>query len=58
VLTIDDEFIVPPPIIVSSRTNFVKNIGKSNDRVTLLLDCEKLLNQEEVDFIQNGEVSS
>lgn len=49
VLTIGDEDIAPPP---SSKTGFenryVKGIGKSGGEVKLLLDCGKLLANDEI----------
>jgi len=49
VLTIADEDIAPPP---SSKTGFenryVKGIGKSGGEVKLLLDCGKLLANDEI----------
>lgn len=50
VLTIEEENIVPPPVVKSGfQSRFVKGIGKSGNDVKLLLDCEKILNDTEVD---------
>ena len=53
VLTIADEDIAPPP---SNKTGFenryVKGIGKSGGEVKLLLDCDKLLAQEEIKVLE------
>lgn len=50
VISISDGEIVPPP---DSKTGFhnkyIKGIGKVSNEVKLLLDCEKLLNDEELD---------
>ncbi len=47
VLYIDDENILPPPNAKLNHYNqFIRNIGKSNDHVILLLDLDRLLNQE------------
>lgn len=48
VLTIEDENIVPPPDLKSGfQSRFVKGIGKVGNNVNLLLDCEKVLNDQE-----------
>ena len=50
VLSIDDEDIVPPPKLSSSyHQNYIKGIGKADDNVKLLLDCEKLLSEDELE---------
>ncbi len=53
VLTIADEDIASPP---SNKTGFenryVKGIGKSGGEVKLLLDCDKLLAQEEIKVLE------
>ncbi|HPT87709.1 MAG TPA: chemotaxis protein CheW [Bacillota bacterium] len=48
VLTIPDEDIVPPPQVNKVQNRYIKAIGKVGNEVTLLLDCEKLLNDDEV----------
>lgn len=55
VLNINDENIVPPPAMRSGGRKYIKNVGKNDDDVILLLDCEKLLNEEEVNDIKNKE---
>ena len=49
VIAIPDKSIVPPP---SYRTGFqnryIKGIGKADDCIRLLLDCEKLFSDEEL----------
>lgn len=56
VVVIDPENIVPPP---ASKTGFhnryIKGIGKVGSEVKLLLDCDKLLNDEEIDTM-NGTI--
>lgn len=48
VLTIPDEDIVTPPQVQGGHhSRFVKNIGKTGDEIKLLLDCEKLLEEDE-----------
>lgn len=54
VLTIDDENIAAPPGNKTGFENrFIKGIGKSGDKVQLLLDCEKILKNDEFDLIEN-----
>lgn len=53
VLTIPDDGIVPPP---DSKTGFnnryIKGIGKIGSDVKLLLDCEKLLTEDEMETLE------
>lgn len=50
VLTIGDENIVPPPDVKTGFNNrYVKGIGKVGNDVKLILDCDKLLSEEELD---------
>jgi len=46
VLSIADEDIVPPPDIQKVSDKYIKSIGKTAGEIKLLLDCEKLLNEE------------
>ena len=49
VLNINEESIVPPPDLRTGFHNrYVKGIGKVGNEVKLLLDCDKLLNDEEM----------
>lgn len=49
VLAIADEHIVPPPEIGQGFHNrYIKGIGKVGREVKLLLDCNRLLNDEEM----------
>lgn len=54
VIDIGDENIVPPP---DARTGFhnryIQGIGKVGDSVKLLLDCQLLLSDEEVEALDN-----
>ena len=53
VLTIDDEEIAPPPSNKTGFENrFMKGIGKAGGKVQLLLDCERLLKNEEIEVIE------
>lgn len=49
VITIQDQDIVPPPELNRGSNNrYIKGIGKVGNEVKLLLDCNKLLNDEDV----------
>lgn len=53
VLTISDENIVAPPQLNKGIHNrYLKSIGKSNDEVILILDCDKLLNDDELESLK------
>lgn len=48
VISIADEDVVPPPEYSASVNNsYIKGIGKSDGKVKLLLDCEKLFRADE-----------
>ena len=50
VVTIPDEDIAKPPQVNQNYKNrYVKNIGKIGDEVKLLLDCHKLLTDDELE---------
>lgn len=50
VMTIMDENIVPPPDYKTGFQNrYIKGIGKVDSDVKLLLDCERLLGDEEIE---------
>jgi purine-binding chemotaxis protein CheW len=53
VLVIRDEEIVPPPDINKGGHKYIKAIGKTGSDVKLLLDCEKLLNDDEIECLSN-----
>lgn len=47
--TIPDSAIVPPPSFKTGFQNrYIKGIGKSGEEIRLLLDCERLLGEEEL----------
>ncbi|NTV78565.1 MAG: purine-binding chemotaxis protein CheW [Clostridiales bacterium] len=48
VLSIPEEEIVLPPDIKSGGNKFIKGIGKVGNEVKLLLDCEKLISEQEI----------
>lgn len=52
VLAIADDKIVPPPEIKGGNENrFVKAIGVSEENVKLILDCERLLNENDIPIL-------
>ncbi|MCX7710410.1 MAG: chemotaxis protein CheW [Clostridia bacterium] len=54
VLSIADENIVPPPELKSGFGNrYIKGIGKVGDEVKLLIDCERILENEELEVISD-----
>jgi purine-binding chemotaxis protein CheW len=54
VIAIDDENIVPPPDERSGIQNrYISGIGKVENEVKLLLDCEKLFQEEDVKIISD-----
>lgn len=55
VLTIPEQDIVEPPQMNKGFNNsYIKNIGKVGNDVKLLLDCEKLLNEDELEDINEA----
>lgn len=52
VITIADEDIAPPPELNKCDLKYIKGIGKSNGDVKLLLDCQKILADDEVELIK------
>lgn len=44
---------LPPKLAKSSTNGYVKAIGKIEEEVKLILDCEKLLSEDEVKEIEN-----
>ena len=56
VLSIDDQDIVPPPDQRTGiRNEYIHGIGKIDEKVKILLDCRRLLNEEETQEIKNIE---
>ena len=51
VLDIPESDIVPPPDLNKSGQRFLKAIGKVGSEIKLLLDCHKLLTDEEIEII-------
>lgn len=53
VLAIPEEEIVLPPDLNRGSNKYIKGIGKVGNEVKLILDCDKLLNQDEVENLLN-----
>lgn len=51
VIVIDEEDIVPPPDIKTGGQKYIKGIGKAGGSVKLLLDCQKLLTDDEAEAL-------
>ncbi|GAA0176624.1 chemotaxis protein CheW [Clostridium sediminicola] len=47
VLSISEENIILPPNVNNNTKNYIKNIGKTENKVVLILDCEELLEQDD-----------
>lgn len=54
VLNISDDNIVPPPNLNTGGRKYIKSVGKSDSHVTLILDCDKLINESEMDELKNA----
>lgn len=56
VLKLEDENIVPPPEFKSdTHSRYISGIGKEDNNVYLLLDCQQLFANEEIKEIENIE---
>ncbi|MDF3004495.1 MAG: CheW protein [Oscillospiraceae bacterium] len=51
VMTMDDKNIVPPPEIKMEKRQYIKGIGNTDGNVKLLIDCKKLLSNDEVETL-------
>lgn len=52
VVDIEEDQITPPPELNQSSSNkYIKGIGKIGEEVKLLIDCNKLLSEEEIEEI-------
>jgi len=51
VLSIRDEDIVPPQELKAAQNRYIKGIGKVGTDIKLLLDCDRLLNDEEINTL-------
>lgn len=54
VLTIPEDDIVPPPDINNGGNRYIKGIGKVGSDVKLLLDCDKLINEQDVEIYHHN----
>lgn len=52
VLTINQENVVPPPRMFGRGRRYIQSIGKKEDLVILILSCDELLNEDEIEAIQ------
>lgn len=50
---IDDQHIVSKPDMRSVQNNYIKNIGKVDGKIKLILDCEKLIHADDEEFLKN-----
>ena len=55
VISIPDEDIVPTPSLQQLNNRYIKGIGKIGNEVKLLLDCDKILNEDEINELTNIE---
>lgn len=54
VIDIGDENIVPPPSYKTGFQNrYIRGIGKVGNDVKLLLDCEKIISDKDVEAVEN-----
>lgn len=51
VLSIPEEEIVNPPEISRNSNKYIRSIGKIGDQIILLLDCNKLLRDEDYQMV-------
>jgi len=54
VLTIAEQDIVDPPQVHRMNNRYIRKIGKAGNAVKLLLDCEKLLSENELEDISES----
>ncbi|MDD4799060.1 MAG: chemotaxis protein CheW [Clostridia bacterium] len=55
VISIPDEDIVPIPSLQQVNNRYIKGIGKIGNEVKLLLDCKKILNEDDLNELTNLE---
>ena len=53
VLSIPEEEIADPPDVKNGGNRYIKGIGKVGSEVKLLLDCDKLLNDKDMETLTN-----
>ena len=54
VTILDEDIVTPPRMSQMSGNRYIKGIGKIGDEVTLLLDCDKLLSQDDVQMLDEA----
>lgn len=52
VLTMHESNILPPPVVGTVGEKYIKNVGKYNERVVLMIDCDVVLSLTEVEDIK------
>lgn len=55
VLIIPDQDIIPPPNLNKVSNKYISGIGKIDNEVKLILDCNKLISDDETDILNNIE---
>ena len=59
VLDLDANSIVPPPRIGTKlRTEFIKGMGRQNDRFIIILDVDKVFSPEELTTVRQDEAAA
>ena len=59
VLDLDANSIVPPPRIGTKlRTEFIKGMGRQNDRFIIILDVDKVFSSEELTTVRKDEAAA
>lgn len=53
VLTIPEEEIVAPPDVRNGGNKYIRGIGKVENQVKLLLNCDRLLNEQEIETLES-----
>lgn len=53
VIFIDDQHIVSKPDMRSVQNNYIKNIGKVDGKIKLILDSEKLIHADDKELLKN-----
>jgi purine-binding chemotaxis protein CheW len=54
VLAISEQDIVPPPEMSRASNRYIKGIGKVGNDVKLILECDKLLNEDDAECINSN----
>ena len=53
VITIEEENVVQPPGNTRKNNRYIKGIGKVASDVRLILDCNRLLNEDEIESLES-----